>query len=168
MNPSQNLSQHDELLLQRHLDGELDAAANAVFRTRLATEPGLAKAAEAARSLRAGFRAVRDASMRPSPSFTAGVLAAARQLPSRHLLEQADVAAAAAGFCRRILLAAAVLAGLGLLWHSDLVNHPQPATLQAAPGEVQRVIDELDARLQKEKLEPPALPGSRSPGSGGK
>lgn len=152
------LSHQDELLLQRHLDGELDAVAAAAFRARLAAEPQLARAADEARSLHAGFLAAREATRRPSPSFTAGVLAAVRRLPDRQQLEQAEVAAGAIGTCRRILLAAAILAGLGLLWHFGFV-HDGPTTLQAAPGEIQREIDRLDALLQSGAVPPPAVDG---------
>ena len=142
-----SISHQDQLLLQRHLDGELDTAAATAFGARLAAEPELARAAADAAALRRGFAAARRSTLRPSPSFTAGVLAAVRQLPSRQQLEQADVAASAGRLCRRLLLAAALLAGLGFAWQAGLVGRSEPATLQAAPdpGEVLRVIQELDA-----------------------
>lgn len=156
------LSHHDELLLQRHLDGELEPTAAAAFQARLAAEPDLAAAAAAARGLRSGFAAARAGAARPSAGFTAGVLAATRRLPSRQQLEQADVAAGAVAFCRRLLLAAAVLAGLGLAWQAGLVGGAEPVTLQAAPGDVQRVIEELDARLQSGAVPPPRFEGDRA------
>lgn len=156
------LSHHDELLLQRHLDGELDAAAASALAARLAAEPDLAQAAAAARSLRAGFALARAATMRPSASFPAKVLAATRQLPDRLRLEQAERAAGAVGLCRRLLLAAAILAGLGLLWHSGLVRDSQPTMLQAAPGEMQREIDLLDAKLESGAIAPPRVDSDRA------
>ncbi len=139
------LSQADRMLLQRHLDGALDAAASAAFAARIAAEPELAQAAAVARALRAGFVAARGSTARPSGAFTANVVAAVRRLPSRQLLEQADVAGGAIGLCRRIVLAAAILAGLGLVWHSGLVRSSEPESLQAAPGDVMREVDRLDA-----------------------
>jgi hypothetical protein len=140
------LPRHDRMLLQRHLDGELEGPANAAFAARVAAEPELAQAAAVERELRAGLAAAgRVRTMRPSPSFTANVLAAARRLPSRQLLEQQDVAAGAISLCRRLLLAAAILAGLGLVWHSGLVRGAQPESLQATPGDIVREIERLDA-----------------------
>ena len=146
------LSQCDLLLLQRHLDGELDAAATAAFATRLAAEPALQRAADEAQSVR-GALAMAGAgrSMRPPTSFTSNLLVAARQLPTRQQLEQADVAAAAIGLCRRILLAAAILAGVGLAWHAGFVNGEQPTIMQANPADVQHEVDRLDALLQSRK-----------------
>jgi anti-sigma factor RsiW len=152
-----NIPQRDLLLLHRHLDGELDAAAEASLRARLASEPELARAAAAERELRAGFAAARATTMRPPASFTASVMAAARQLPTRQQLEQADVAGGAVVLCRRLLLAAAVLAGIGLLWHSGVVQHESPATMQASPADVQREIDRLRAELASGRV-PPAQP----------
>src|SRR5262245_31148604 len=93
------LSHQDELLLQRHLDGELDPAAAAAFRARLAAEPALARVHDDERSLRTGFLAGREFAMRPPASFTAGVLAAARQLPGREQLQRMDVSASAIRVC---------------------------------------------------------------------
>lgn len=145
------LSHHDELLLQRHLDSALDATASAAFAARLASEPELASAAVAARAMRVGFTAARTMTMRPPASFTASVVLAARQLPTRQLLEQADLAASAIGWCRRILLAAGILAGIGLLWQSGLMRNEAPPTMQADPADVQHEIERLDALLQAGK-----------------
>lgn len=139
------LTNHDRLLLQRHLDGELDPRARAAFAERLAAESELAAAAATAAALRAGFVAARSTAMRPSPAFTAKVLAATRALPSRQQLEQADVAAGAIGLCRRLLLAAVILAAVGLAWHAGLVRGGEADSLQAAPGDVVREIERLDA-----------------------
>jgi anti-sigma factor RsiW len=155
------LSHQDELLLQRHLDGELDPAAVAAFRARLAAEPELARAHEDARSLRTGFLAGREFAMRPPASFTAGVLAAARQLPGREQLQRMDLAASAIRICRRLLLAAMIVAGIGLLWQSGLARLGSSGTLQAAPSEMKRVIDELDALLNSGAIPPPRLEDRR-------
>jgi len=143
-----SLSHHDELLLQRHLDGELDAAAAATLRERLAAEPALARAEAGARALRELRRSSPSAERRPSAGFTAGLLHAVRQLPSRQLLEQADLVASGVAWCRRILLAAAVIAGLGLVWQSGLVQREAAGVMQADPADVQQVIERLDAELR--------------------
>jgi anti-sigma factor RsiW len=149
------LPHRDELLLQRHLDGELDASAAAAFAARLAAEPALARAAAEAQSLRRGFQVARATTMRPPASFAASVSAMVRQLPTRLELQQADVAAAATTLCRRILLVAAVLFGAGALWHFGLVSDASPATVEAAPDDVQREIERLDALLQSGAVPPP-------------
>ncbi|MFY9345162.1 MAG: hypothetical protein WAT39_21915 [Planctomycetota bacterium] len=152
-----SIPHRDELLLQRFLDDRLDPAERAAFAARLAAEPVLQGAAATARTLRSGFAAARDTGVRaPSAGFTAGVLAAARQLPSRLELERQDVAQTAIRWCQRLLLAAAVVAGLGGLWHSGLVFETAPATLQANSGEVQREIERLDELLGTGQVPPPA------------
>jgi len=50
--------------------------------------------------------------------------------------------------CRRLLVAAAVLFGLGLLWHAGVFGEGRGDSLQAAPGDVQREMDRLDVRIQ--------------------
>jgi anti-sigma factor RsiW len=153
----------DELLLQRHLDGELDAAASAAFTARLASEPELARALADAKALQSGFRAARADTMRPPASFAASVLAAVRQLPSRLELERADVAAAGVTLCRRLLLVAALLVGAGMAWHFGLLHDDAPATVEAAPGDVQRELERLDALLQSGAVPPPKQGGAPSP-----
>lgn len=155
------LTHQDELLLQRHLDGELDPAAVAALRARLAAEPALARALDDARALRTGFLAGREFAMRPPATFAAGVLAAARQLPARDQLQRMDVAATAIRVCRRLLIAAAVLAGIGFLWQAGFVRLGAAPMLQAAPAEVQRVIEALDAVHNSGAIPPPRLEGHR-------
>jgi anti-sigma factor RsiW len=156
-----SLPQRDELLLQRYLDDRLDPAQRAAFDARLAAEPALQRAAAAAQALRLGFAAARGAgpghATGPSAGFTAGVLAAARQLPSRPQLERADLAAGAASFCRKLLLAAAIVAGLGALWQSGIVSRSATPHLQAAPSiEVEREIERLDGLLKSGAVPPRA------------
>jgi hypothetical protein len=148
------LSHDDRMLLQRHLDGALDRGASAAFAARATAEPELAQALEAERALRIGFAAARGEARRAPATFTANVLAAVRRLPSRELLEQQDVAAHAVRLCRRLLLAAAVIAGLGLVWQSGLVHTPAAAPLQASPGDVLREIERLDALPTVESRRP--------------
>jgi anti-sigma factor RsiW len=148
------LSSHDARLLHRFLDGELAAADAEVFRARLLAEPALRAAVEAEQGLRAGFAAVRVPERRAPAGFTANVLAAARRLPSAGELEAA-AAGATRVLCRRLLLAASILFGIGLLWHAGLVNGGSPGTMHASPDEVQREVDRLDARLQSGAVPPP-------------
>jgi anti-sigma factor RsiW len=149
------LTQSDRLQLQRHLDGALDAAAAAAFAARLLAEPQLARAADEARTQRDLLRRSAGPGLRPSPRFAAGVVAAARALPSRQQLEQSDLVAGAIGVCRRVLLAAACVAAVGALWHLGLVGSPSPTTLQASASEAEQEIRRLDERIQSGAVPPP-------------
>ena len=148
-----------ERLMQRYLDGELPLDAAAEFDRRLLAEPDLREQLEAAKALQAGFVTARDAVMSPSAGFTAKVVGAVRTLPTRQQLEQADLTAFALRTCQRLLLAAAVFAALGLAWHAGLFGDGRQETLQAAPDDVQREIDRLDAIILGE-TGAPADPGS--------
>jgi anti-sigma factor RsiW len=144
-----SLSSEDELALQRYLDGQLATAAAAAFAARLAAEPALAHRLDEAKALRAMFGRAAAAVVRPRAGFAAGVLAAVRRLPSRDLLLQAEQAEVALRVCRRLLLAAMLLAGIGLAWGSGLVGDERADTLQAAPtAEAQQELDRLDAILR--------------------
>lgn len=155
------LTPRDQSLLQRHLDGELPADAAAAFAARLLAEPDLARAAEAARAGRALLRAAAGPARQPSARFAAGVVAAARQLPSRQQLEQADLATAALRVCRQLLIAAAVLAAFGALWHAGLIGPARMDTLQASPGVLEQEIRQLDARIQAGAVPPPPVERGR-------
>jgi anti-sigma factor RsiW len=150
------LEPNDRLLAQRHLDGQLDAAAAAAFAARLRTEPELARAVAEAQAQRDLLRAAAGLGRRASPRFAAGVVAAARALPTRLQLQQADAVAAAVRTCRRVLLAAAAVAAVGALWHAGLLGGSAPATLQASAGDVDQAIRQLDERIQSGAVPPPA------------
>jgi anti-sigma factor RsiW len=158
------MSSHDERQLQRYLDGALDPAAAAAFALRLQGDATLRQRHDEAVAMRGLFTAAAAATpRRPRPDFTAGVLAAARQLPTRQQLQQADEVGAAMAFCRRLLFAAALLGALGLLWRSGLVTIGHGAdTLQAAPDDVRQEIDRLDALLRSGSLDAPPAAGNRS------
>jgi len=161
------MSAHDERQLQRYLDGALDPAAAAAFAARLQGDAALRQRHDEAVAMRGLFTAAAAATpRRPRVDFTAGVLAAARQLPTRQQLQQADEVGAAMAFCRRLLFAAALLGALGLLWRSGLATIGRGAdTLQAAPDDVRQEIDRLDALLQSGSLDAPPAAGSPSAGS---
>jgi anti-sigma factor RsiW len=143
-----SLSAADELLVQRHVDGELAPEAAAAFAARLVVESALRQRVEALQALRAGFLAGRDTGPRPRADFAGKVMAAVRQLPSRQQLEQATAVGGAMMFCRRLLLAAVLLGGVGLAWGTGLFDGGTSAELHATPDEVQRELDRLDALLQ--------------------
>ncbi len=139
------LSYADELLLHRFLDAELAAAEVAAFETRLVAEPLLRRHLEQARALRAGFAAGRAGGPVAAVGFTAGVLAAARRLPSRQEMDQIEISAGLVRTCQRLLMAAAIVFAIGLAWHGGLFDGGRCDTLQAAPDEVEREMQRLDA-----------------------
>ncbi|MBM3973573.1 MAG: hypothetical protein FJ301_05680 [Planctomycetes bacterium] len=155
------LTQRDDSLLQRHLDGELPADAAAAFAARLLVEPELARAVDAARAQRALLRTAAGSARQPSARFAAGVVAAARQLPTRQQLEQADLVATAIRVCRQVLVAAAIVAAVGALWHAGMIGPTRTDTLQASPGALEQDIHQLDIRIQSGAVPPPATERSR-------
>jgi anti-sigma factor RsiW len=145
-----NISASDERLLHRFLDGALAGEEAVACRSRLAAEPALRQGLAGLQQLRAAFAEARQPVMAAPAGFTAGVLAAARRLPTQVELREAGDWDAVAGpgmvrLCRRLLLAAAVLFGLGLLSQSGLFGDGRADTLQAAPDEVHREMQRLDA-----------------------
>ena len=138
------ISSQDQRLLHKYRDGEMSDSDATAFRARLAAEPvlrsGLAELDELAR----GFLAGAGRTFTPPQGFTAGVLAAVRQLPSRIQLQQAEISASAMVLCRRVLIAAAILFGIGLAWHAGLFPDGRSDTLEAAPAEVEREMERLD------------------------
>lgn len=140
-----NLSNRDELLVQRHLDGELSPTDAAAFAVRLDAEPTLREGLALARALRGAFVAAREGAVRPRAGFKAAVLGAVRKLPTRLQLEQADVADRTMSLCRRLLLAAMLLGGIGFAVGAGLFGGAEANTMQASPGEIQRELDRLEA-----------------------
>ena len=147
MNPSR-----DDLTIQSYVDGELSEPEAAAFAARLLQEPALREQVDQLREFASGF-AVEEAPRAPA-GFTAKVLAEARRLPARAELEQADVAAAAVRLCTRVLVAAALVLGLGLAWNAGLLDGGRADTLEAAPDTIEREMDRLD-QLILESMEAP-------------
>lgn len=145
------LSQDDERMLDRLLDGELDASAASALQARIDAEPSLRSAFEGRQCVRAAFAAARGVQVAAPAGFTANVLAATRRLPTRGELEQADVGESIVRLCQRILLAAVVVVGLGWALYGGLLDRTfssSGSTLEAAPDDVQREMDRLDALIQ--------------------
>jgi anti-sigma factor RsiW len=152
------LTHADELLLHRFLDGEMDSAQAVAFEARLAAEPRLRRRLEDETNLRAGFAAAHAGGPAPRAGFTAGVLAAARCLPSRQQLKRDEVVVEFVRTCRRVLIAAAVLFGISLAWYAGLMDSRRSATLEAVPRwEIEKEMKRLDALIESGALgAPPA------------
>lgn len=99
---------YDDRTLWKHLDGELSAAEAAAIEAAVARDPALGDRLARLREIGA---AVRAGVPKPSPDFAAATVARALAAPAPILeLEEAR------RFLRRMLVAAAVLAALGLAY----------------------------------------------------
>ncbi|MCR9244712.1 MAG: hypothetical protein NXI31_06755 [bacterium] len=145
------LSDNDQRLLQKYRDGELAGSEAEALKARLSNEPGLAAGLAELDELARGFVSGREATFAAPAGFTAGLLAEVRQLPDRIQMAEAEVAGSALVMCRRLLLAAAVLFGLGLCWHAGLFDNGRNETLEADPAEVQREMERLDELVRSRK-----------------
>jgi len=162
------ITHEDERKLLRFLDGELDAAAAAVFRARLDAEPALRQRATEERGIRAGFAAARDEVVTVPAGFTASVVAAVRQLPARRELEEREVDETIVRLCRRLLVAAVLVFGLGAAWHSGLFDagSNRGNVLEAAPDQIRSEMERLDTLIESGALDAragPDEPGGRRP-----
>jgi anti-sigma factor RsiW len=138
--------------LQRYLDGELSKTEAAAFAARMLADGDLRQRVEALEQVQAGFASAADlgSGVRAPAGFTASVMAEVRRLPSREQLLQNDVAEATVRLCRRLLLAAAVLLGLGLGWQSGLLDPNGSDKVEAAsPAEVEAEMQRLDSMIMK-------------------
>jgi len=146
------LSSHDQRLLQKFRDDEMSADESVAFEARLQAESpdaeslrsGLAELEELSR----GFVAGRSKAFAAPAGFTSTLLAEVRQLPGRIQLRQAEISGAALVLCRRMLLAAAILFGLGLCWHAGLFPDGRSDKLEAGPAEIEQEMDRLDAIIR--------------------
>ena len=143
-----NISHDDRQNLDRLLDGELPPERAAALRARLAAEPALRTAFEERQRLRGAFASAASTRGFAAPAgFTASVLAATRGLPARREIEEREVADHIVRVCRRVLIAAAVVVGLGIVWQSGLWRRDHDSRLQAAPNEVEQEMNRLDALI---------------------
>lgn len=140
-----SLSREDQQI-QRYVDGQLSESDAAAFAARMLSDGGLRQRVEALEQVQAGFASVldaNDAKLAPA-GFTAAVMSEVRRLPGRDQLQHMDVAEGTLRWCKRLLLAAALLCGLGLAWHSGLLSSTGSSKVEAAPGDVEREMDRLD------------------------
>lgn len=142
----------DLILLDRFLDGELSDEQRAALQQRLLAEPALRSGLEERTRLRSAFAADAGPGFRPRSGFADRVLAASRRLPVE---SSGEGEAAVVQFCRRILLVAAAVFAAAMLWQSGMFGSGGEGSLQAAPDEAQRIVDELDARI-RDRAEPGA------------
>ena len=157
----------DDRVLQRYLDGELSAGHAAFVERRLSADAELRARCAEQRSIVQLLGAARGVDRRAPAGFTAAVVAAARRLPDRQQLERADLTANMVRLCRRLLMAAALVAGAGLLWRTGLLDAGHAGTVQAAPDEVRREIERMDALLIGSPAAGAGAPQTVRPGGAG-
>ncbi len=174
-NPSEDL-----ILLQRFLDGELSEVTHRAFQQRLDSEPALAEACVAARSLGDCFAKGRDQVVATPAGLVGGVMDQVRKQPNREdlarledgslptsheetgsTLASADRGAArhepmgelirATQFARRLAVAALLILGFGLLVLSGLFGGDRAASLEAAPDVLKQKMEDLDVRIRAEE-----------------
>lgn len=141
-----SLSKSDQEL-QRYVDGELSESEAAAFAARMLSDSELRQRVEALEQVQFGFAAAAAASgpAKAPAGFTASVMAEVRRQPSREQLQQNDIAEATVRLCRRLLIAAAMLLGLGLGWQSGLFQGNGSGEIEAAtPAEVEAEMQRLD------------------------
>jgi anti-sigma factor RsiW len=140
---------NDDQQLQRYLDGELSETDAAAFAARMLADNDLRQRVDAMKQVQLGFASVSEASaadpVAAPAGFTAGVLAEVRRLPSREQMQQTDLSEGAIRLCRRLLLAAAILLGMGLGWQSGLFSPNGSDRVEAAsPAEIEAEMQRLD------------------------
>ena len=145
----------DEMLVQRHADGELNGAARDRLQARLLVEPELQRMLEEAEGTRALFRrsAAGAPDPLPTPGFAERVLQRARRLPTGEELEDLESAVRAGDllFARRLLVAALVLVGALVAFGAGLITVAEPDSLEATPDEISAQIRELDEAIVQEQ-----------------
>lgn len=139
----------ERLLASRYVDGELGVREASEFEARLAADGELSVLVGELRDDRAWFAPGRDeAAPAPSEGFQARVLRDVRRLPRGDELSGTEASAGIVSFevaCRRIMVAAALLIGIGLLVFGGLLHAADSGELEASPAEIQRKMEELDA-----------------------
>lgn len=139
---------NDDQQLQRYVDGELSETEAAAFAARMLADNELRQRVEAMEQVGMGFASARDHATGPvaaSAGFTASVMSEVRRLPSREQMKQMDLSEVAVRLCRRLLLAAAILIGVGLGWQSGLFSPNGSDQIEAAsPAEIEAEMKRLD------------------------
>lgn len=138
------LPDKDLVLLDRYLDEALDGPALDALRERLAAEPALRAGLQERVSLRRATKAAAAVQFSPRAGFAGRVVAASRRLPE----PGPEVGDEIVTLCKRILLIAAAVFFAALLWHGATTWNGGADSLQAAPDEAQKIVDDLDAKIR--------------------
>jgi anti-sigma factor RsiW len=139
------LADRDLQLLDRYVDGALEGPALDALRARLAAEPALRAGLQQRNELRRTVRASADVAFSPRAGFADRVLAASRRLPE----PEQEAGVEMVRLCKRILWVAAAVFAAAMLWQGAMTFSGGSSSLQAAPDEAQRIVDDLDARIRE-------------------
>lgn len=145
---------NDDRLMQRYVDGELSETEAAAFAARILADNELRQRTEALEQVKLGFVSAREHATGPAVApvgFASRVMAEVRGMPSREQMKQLDLSEGAVRLCRRLLLAAAVLFGLGLGWQSGIFSPNGSDKVEAAsPAEIEAEMQRLDDEAFRE------------------
>jgi anti-sigma factor RsiW len=162
---TQRIQKADERRLHRFLDGELDAPAQQLLRTRLLAEPLLQARLRELEAVRALFAADRGERPPAPKGFTSDVLAAVRQQTleqgwRRNVDDDSDLIR----LCRRILVAAALLFSLAAVIQSGLLQS-RSSVVEAGPDRIRAECRRLDELISARARTTPAVtaPATRKP-----
>ena len=148
----------DERSIGRLIDGELSPGERAEFERRVDAEALLRGAVETAREQARLISSTDAEPMCAPPDFSSAVLDRIRRMPSRDdLMRQThdeEVEAEVAVFARGLMVAAAILLGLSVLFGLKMFEESgSPQELQAEDDQMIEQIDELVRTRARENLE---------------
>lgn len=139
-------SQREALFLQRLMDGQLDEAARRAAEAQVASDPVLQARLQQDQQVRGFFAAARRERIAAPAGFAAEVAAAVHRqglVPGMDLRTEREIER----FCRRLLVAAAVVVAGAAIWASGLFGKGPDKRLEAAPDAVMRAMQQLDAGI---------------------
>ncbi|MGA0058951.1 MAG: hypothetical protein ACO3RU_05115 [Planctomycetota bacterium] len=139
--------------VSRYVDGEMGRDEAAAFEARLRDARDLREQVDAARGLRELFeperRAARSASMRPHvPSARLRERVFAETVRGPALFREDEAVEVARIWGQRVLFAAAALVLVALAGAAWTLGSVGTGELEASPAELQRTLDEIDARVR--------------------
>ncbi|MEY2982455.1 MAG: hypothetical protein ACO4CT_01310 [Planctomycetota bacterium] len=139
--------------VSRYVDGEMGRDEAAAFEARLRDARDLREQVDAARGFRELFeperRAARSASMRPHvPSARLRERVFAETVRGPALVREDEAVEVARIWGQRVLFAAAALVLVALAGAAWTLGSVGTGQLEASPAELQRTLDEIDARVR--------------------
>ena len=143
------LREADLLACARYVDDEFDAVQRDQFEQRMAAEPALRAHVEELQGMRGMFRAEPAPAVQPSLGFQARVLDEIRRLPTGEQLASVDRAGGIEfeSYCRKFLVAAALIIGIGVLVFAGLLRQADSGELEATPEAIRAEMEQLDSRI---------------------
>lgn len=147
------LNEREMRVVARYVDGELAGEESAAIERRLVQDPDLRAAVDELREFRGLFAAERDvAPPRPTAGFRDRVLGEVQRLPTADELRATETSRVVEfeAFCRRLMVAAALLIAVGVLAFAGFVHSGDTGELEASETEVRQEMERLDALIRAE------------------